>query len=363
MHRSVHYKTVPYSVAFSPHALDDGNHPCLAVGQFDDEIVLCMQDVLGQGEECCEECFHTLEDSETAANSVAFSSSGKQLLAYSSKDYTVLEGHTWEVSSVTFSPDDRLLASASFDCTARLWDVAEQMAVSPVHVLRGHTDWVTSVSFSPDGRQLASSSWDCTVRLWSVPEGVPGPVLKYACLIFRVAFSPVLRSNVLASGCSDGIVRLWDVSGVDQRLLCELQGQFDSVTSMAFSPDGSRLVLGSWKCAVQLWSVSSGKLLKALNITSRYNPGVSCVTCVAFHPNGKQVATCFGDKTVCIWTVCEWSDRDNNLFPSDIRRVVFCLMCVKAWLESKEEEMRCVPCLPMALWLHIMMFVVTECVL
>jgi WD40 repeat protein len=356
------YKIPAFALAFSPHAWDDDNQPCLAVGEWNGEIALFTQAALRKG---IDGCFRKLQGHQSKVESVAFSSSSsgqQQLLASASADCTVrlwdvrtkecvavLEGHKRDVFGVAFSPDSRLLASASCDNTVRLWDVVERKAASPVHELQGNTDWVFSVSFSSDGRQLASGSWDGTVRLWSVPECVPGPVLQHALPIWCVAFSPVVGSNVLASGSYDSIIRLWDVSGTKQQLLRELQGHSCWIPNVAFSPDGSQLVSRSGNKTVRLWSVASGKLLKTLEGHSDE------VRCVAFHPNGKQVASCTDD-TVRLWTVCEWSDRTYHLFGEELKRLVFCLMCAKAKLEKRGTKTRRFPQLPMALWLEIFAF-------
>lgn len=79
-----------------------------------------------------------------------------------------LEGHSSSVGSVVFSPDGKLLASASSDSTARIWEAATG---APLHTLEGHSGEVLSVVFSPDGKLLASASDDSTARIWSVETG------------------------------------------------------------------------------------------------------------------------------------------------------------------------------------------------
>ena len=79
-----------------------------------------------------------------------------------------LEGHSYWVKSVAFSPDSARLASASSDKTAKIWDARSGKCLQ---TLEGHGDWVNSVAFSPDSARLASASYDTTIKIWDTSSG------------------------------------------------------------------------------------------------------------------------------------------------------------------------------------------------
>ena len=117
-----------------------------------------------------------------------------------------LTGHTGGVYGVAFSLDGRLLATASLDKTAQVWDPGTDDCL---RTLTGHTSGVWAVAFSPDGRMLATASPDKTARLWDPATGYCLRTLTgHTRHVNGVAFS--LDGRLLATASDDKSAQLWD---------------------------------------------------------------------------------------------------------------------------------------------------------
>ena len=122
-----------------------------------------------------------------------------------------LTGHTGQVLGVAFSPDGWLLATASSDGTARVWDMATGGCL---RTLAGHTEWVYGVAFSPDGRLLAAAAGDDkTARVFDLATGeCLRAFIGHSKWVYGVAFSPDgQRLPPLLAGANTGPCKYWPV--------------------------------------------------------------------------------------------------------------------------------------------------------
>ena len=251
-------------------------------------------------------------------SSVAFSPDGRQVLS-GSDDFTLklwdaasgallrtFVGHSRAVMSVAFSPDGRELLSGSVDSTLKLWDAASGALL---RTFAGHSGTVNSVAFSPDGRQVLSGGSDYTLKLWDAATGNPLRTFEgHSGQVQSVAFSPDGRQ--VLSGSDDFTLKLWDAA--NGSLLRTFQrhsswfgklwdaaigasGHTFWVGSVAFSPDGRRVLSGSWDHTLKLWDTASGALLHTFEGHSQG------VLSVAFSPDGQQVISASTDKTLKLW--------------------------------------------------------------
>ncbi|KIJ50118.1 hypothetical protein M422DRAFT_160180 [Sphaerobolus stellatus SS14] len=204
-----------------------------------------------------------------------------------------LQGHTNRVSSVSFSPNGRYIASGSDDHTVRLWSVETAMPVGQLY--EGHTHSVNSVSFSPDGGYIASGSGDHTVCLWSVETGMPTgmpvgqPYEGHTNWVISVSFSP--DGRYIASGSHDQTVHLWSVE-TGMPVGQPYEGYTGQVNSVSFSPDGRYIASGSVDQTVRLWSVETG-----MPVSQPYEGHAYWVDSVSFSPDGRYIASGSDDQT------------------------------------------------------------------
>ena len=200
-----------------------------------------------------------------------------------------LTGHAGWVRGVTFSPDGALLATASTDKTARLWDPATGECV---RTLTGHAAGLRGVAFSPDGRLLATASTGRTARLWDPATGeCVGTLTGHAEAVYGVVFSP--DGQLLATASDDSTAKLWDPATGD--CLRTLTGHAAGLRGVAFSPDGRLLATASTDKTARLWDPATGEYLRT--IVSR----MAVVCGVAFSPDGRLLATASMDNMAKLW--------------------------------------------------------------
>lgn len=135
-----------------------------------------------------------------------------------SRPLKTFSGHTDEVNAVKWDPSGTLLASCSDDCTAKVWDVTSD-STGPLQDFKSHRQEIYTVKWSPTGpgsqnphkqRILATASFDGSVRLWNVEDGSCIRVFsRHRDSVYSVAFSP--SGSFLASGSLAGQLYIWNV--------------------------------------------------------------------------------------------------------------------------------------------------------
>ena len=164
-------------------------------------------------------------------------------------------------------------------------------------VMRYNLGPLGCAAYSPNGKHIATAGLG--VVIWDAETGervrfIPTPGHS----VWSVAFSP--DGTEILTGSWDNTAKLWDIAtGV---LIRTFSGHTDRVNSVAFSPDGTKVLTGSRDNTAKLWQTSTGTTIHTL---SGHTAGVNSV---AFSPDGTKVLTgvgdwWMGDSTARLWDV------------------------------------------------------------
>lgn len=278
-----------------------------------------------------------------------------------------LRGFKGRVTAAVFSPDDRLIATSSYDGTAILWDAASgqvvgtrpeitnqslydldwspdgtlvataNMADNLVYVwdaktqqvfktLKGFSSDAMSVSFSPDGKYLAAGSRDKQVRIWNAKtwEEVRAPLIEHVGEVWSVRFSQ--DSKFLVTAGADSTARVWETSG--WQTVAVLSGHTNSINRASFSPDGRLVVTASEDGTAIIWEVATGNRVTVLrgSLKSGYD--------ASFSQDGKLILTASADGTARLW------ELNVEINPNITGTELTSMACTRVTRNMTEEEWR-----------------------
>ncbi len=230
------------------------------------------------------------------------------------------QAHSLAITSVAVNSDGTLIASSSHDGEVKFWDLKNKENNSGNSISSGEENYINSLAFRPNGsRLLVGGGKDGSLRIWDLDIN---PSLKASInlnrnrpqrrrdfnIIHSIAFSP--DGNRLAVGSSTGKIFLWEISRLeeidDQYLTLgegEDNGHTDIVQSLVFNHDGTKLASASDDGSVKLWDSTTGDEIgshKRHNLPTSPNDH-NHVYSVAFSPDGKFLASGAADRTIQLW--------------------------------------------------------------
>ncbi len=291
------HEAAVFALAFSP----DGKY--LASGEFlasgESAVTLRLWD-LGTRKE-----LHKARCSDGTIYQLRFSRDGKALFLCDIENHIrrwdvaswgerPTDGPRGAIVSVAYSPDGRLIASASEEIVW-VWDA---VTGEVVRKLEDHPDSVSAVAFAADGKSLVATSQGGMLHVWDLasgkelrhPLGLQGRKRNTALSPDGTTYAVWGRDNVLV------VIGLWDVrTGKEIRTL-EVTPEMPVVHSLRLSTDGKTLVAASSNYPVLLrWDVATGNGLSPLG---RHDGGVNHV---ALAPDGRSLASVSRGGTLCLW--------------------------------------------------------------
>ncbi len=243
------------------------------------------------------------------------------------------------IRSTTFSPDGKLVVTASDDQKIKLWNLKGDLIWS----IEGHTKGVINATFSPDGLTILSCSNDNTAKLWSLDGNLIATYNEHSAPVNDALFS--INGKYIITCSNDKSAKIWNLQG---KLVADLNDHSSEVQKVRISSDNKYVltitmgrdnnynaltphIAGGTKRQVSLWNIK-GELLTRVEgdnvFEGRFlNNGYNFVTYHNYY-NDVQTRAMFGFSTFDIGGPKDLSPRH---FSEDGAITIFGAWDLKVW--------------------------------
>lgn len=205
-----------------------------------------------------------------------------------------LRGLAGGVACLGVSADGHTLAAQGADHVIKAWSLPEGREIARVSCTNHF--YFDRVPVSPDGRTLVSTAADGTVQGWAVPGGSPTFTLRGSEQMFVTGVAFFRDGHRLATSSVDKTARVWEVAKPDQPTLI-MYSEPTGLLGLALSPDERRLAVGDDVARmgrVKVYDLETAEEVAVLDGQKQ------SITHVAFWPDGTAIVA-VGRKAVCLW--------------------------------------------------------------